>query len=339
MRIVLGLIGLGLIIVALVDVVHTTLGLNRGGPLTARLSHWGWRAALFYHRRFTSHRVLARAGLTIILASVLLWTGLTWAGWTLVFMMDEQSVIVAETEQPADIWERTYFTGYTLITLGLGDYIAKGRFWQILTPIASANGFFLVTLAITYLLPLVSAVVQKRQLALQIDGLGTTADEILAKAWNGNDFGMLSDQLSELGPAILLQGQQYLAYPVLHDFHSPHPEAAVALRIVALDEALSLLEHGVAPEQRLDAVAIYPLRRAISHFLDVSLSEFAVESETTPPLPDLACLRRCGISTVSDSEFEHALECLTDRRRQLLAIVHDDGWVWADTVQGDGTGS
>ncbi|MEQ9484433.1 MAG: hypothetical protein RIG27_19410 [Coleofasciculus sp. F4-SAH-05] len=49
----------------------------------------------------------------------------------------------------------------------------EGAVWQIATAIASVNGFFLVTLAIAYLLPVVSAATQQRQLAVYLVGIGS----------------------------------------------------------------------------------------------------------------------------------------------------------------------
>lgn len=330
MHIFLGLFGCFLIAFTSFDVIVTTLALNRGGPLTARVSRWIWYGLLRLHRLVSIHWLLAQAGLLIILTAAMLWVLFTWVGWTLIFNMSSTAVVESQSKQPADIWARIYFIGYTIITLGTGDYIPQGRVWRLLTPITSANGFFLVTLAITYFIPIVSGAVQKRQLALYIHGLGATAEEILLRAWNGQDFGMLSQHLTSLTPMILQHGQQYLGYPVLRHIHSPSLESAVSLHIVVLDEMLTLLEHGVDAAYQPDPVALYPLRHAITQFLNVLHSEFIEPAKEPPPAPNLAKLRACGIPLDTEQDFQHAVDHLAERRRQLLAIVHDDGWTWSE---------
>ena len=48
--------------------------------------------------------------------------------------------------------------GFTAFTLGVGDYIPNGQPWEVLTAIAVVSGLGLTTLAIIYLVPVVSAV-------------------------------------------------------------------------------------------------------------------------------------------------------------------------------------
>jgi hypothetical protein len=58
---------------------------------------------------------------------------------------------------------KIFYTGYTLSTLGLGDMEPEGNFWDILTAILSFTGLILISIAITYLIPVVSAEIAKRK--------------------------------------------------------------------------------------------------------------------------------------------------------------------------------
>ncbi|HEX6900269.1 MAG TPA: potassium channel family protein [Thermoanaerobaculia bacterium] len=327
-RIVLGIFGVVLILGVVFDVLWTTLRMAGAGPLTSWVTNLLWHLAL---RVTPSHRALSSAGFLIVLLTVFLWIGLVWLGWILVLGIDPGSVVNSQSGQPADFWARTYFAGFTLITLGNGDFVPNGAVWQVLTPVAAANGFFLVTLVITYLLPLMSAALQRRQLAVHINTLGKTPQEFLLRAWDGQSFGRLTEHLLGLTFPIMGLGEGHLAYPVLHCFHSSERETAMAPNIAVLDEVLTLLE-SVALEQRPNRVAIYPLRGAIDRLLSTLADAHLEPERNPPPLPDLKTLRAAGIPTIDDETFRFSLEVATDRRRLLFGLVEKEGWHWDDVV-------
>jgi hypothetical protein len=329
LRIVLGILGIVLILGTIYDVLWTTLRLTGGGPLTSWLTNGLWRLTL---RLTRSHQTLALFGFLIVLFTVVLWVLLIWIGWVLVFGASPQAVLYTATGRPADFWERIYFVGSTIITIGNSEYRPGGMVWRILTTIAAANGFSLVSLIITYLLPIVMAELERRRLAVYITALGRTPHEILTRAWNGKDFGGLPNHLISLTMPFMEVGQGHLAYPVLHVIHSSTREAALAPSVAVLDEAITLFA-GVCPEQRPDKVTFYPLRQAIAEFLS-TLSESHLEPESAPPLmPSLEPLRAAGITTVNDEEFRLALDTLRDRRRMLLGLVQQEGWRWEDVAR------
>lgn len=337
----LGFLGLAIISLTVFDVLSTTLTISGGGgPLTARVATWLWNLVLRQHDnckgdRQASHRRLTKLGYAIALSPIVIWLGLMWMGWTLIFSSTAEAIVDAETKVPADVWTRIYFTGYTLFTLGLGDYKPLGAFWQIVTAVAALNGFFLVTFSISYLIPVVSAATAEQQLASYISTLGKGSTEIIVKAWNGKDFGLLAQHFIALTPMLTLHAQLYPAYPVVRFFHSPRRSYASAPSIAALDEALTLLEFGVRPECRPDAVALYALRQAISELIETLRFTFVQPGKQVPPYPSLHQLRQYGIPTVSDQAFELAVQDLAKRRKLLLALVRNDGWCWDDVITTD----
>jgi hypothetical protein len=324
-----GLLGIALILFVIYDVLWTTLRLSGAGPLTSWVTTLLWRLSL---RLTRSHRALAIAGFWIVLFTVGLWIGLVWIGWTFVLGMDPRAVVNATSGQPAVFLERLYFAGSTLITLGLGDYQAAGKGWQVLTSVAAANGFFLVTLVITYLLPLVQAVQQRREVAVYISSLGETPEDVLLRAWNGTGFGRLPDHLVTLTRSLMQLGQAHLNYPVLHCFHSREREAAIAPMIAVLDESLTLIE-GLDSPLRPDPVAIYPLRRGIERLLGTLAEAHLKPERVPPPMPSLEGLRKGGILTLDQEDFLKAVDLLFDRRRLLLGLVEQEGWRWDDVVK------
>lgn len=326
----LGLVVLGLLflLVVTVDVLLTTLTVGGGGPLTSRVSKGLWEIALRIHRQHSNHRLLLMTGWIIVVGTPILWFILTWLGWVLLFNATEFAVVKSTTQQPAGIAERVYFVGYTISTLGLGDYKPQGLIWQYATAVASVSGFFLITLAIAYLLPVVAAATQRRQLAVYISSLGGTAEDILIRAWNGKDFGQFDQHLINLASQISLQGERHLTYPILHYFHSLERSRVIAQSFVVLDEALTLLKYGVKKPHQPDPASLGPVRRANTAFLKTVRSAYIKPASQNPPLPSLEQLRNTGIPTVSDREFFAATKHLTRRRRLLLALIQNDGWTW-----------
>jgi hypothetical protein len=205
----------------------------------------------------------------------------------------------------------------------------------VATVVAAANGFFFVTLAVAYLLPLITAVIEKRQLAAYLTALGRRPEEMLVQAWTGRDFGVLPTHLVALVPMLTLLSQRHLAYPILHYFHSLERETAIGPSVAALDEALTLIEYAVAPELRPDSTALRPLRWSVGLFLKTLESEFLTPGDEAPPLPALGPLGDAGIRTLSAGDFRSAAAALAQRRRLLLALVEQSGWTWEDAMEGE----
>ncbi|MEB3358896.1 MAG: ion channel [Synechococcales bacterium] len=306
----------------------TTLSVEGGGPLTSRLAEGLWQAALWSHRWRSNHALLATMGWLVLVVVALTWLLLTWAGWVCFFGAFDGAIANSQSKAPASLWDLIYFTGYTISTLGLGDFQPTAHVWEIATAIASANGFLLVTLAIAYLLPVVSAVAQQRQLAIYISSLGGTPDEILTHAWNGQNFGQLYQHLIAITPQLALQGERHLAYPVLHYFHSAERSRAIALSIAALDEALTLINYGVVQDVQPDTGTVSPAHRASTAYLKTLRSAYIAAAPSPPPPPPLHLLRLAGIPTVTDGEFHARVEQVAMRRQLLLSLVEQDGWDW-----------
>ena len=328
MSVLLLIIGLVLLAVISSDVLVTTLTLRGGGFLTKRLSSWLWHGATKMHRYNTNHRLLAIIGLLLVLGMALLWYFMTWVAWSLIFNSFQEAIVNSSDKQPASTWGRIYFTAYTLTTLGRGDYLPQTTFWHLLTGLAAANGFFLVTLSIAYLFPVISSAIQKRSLAIHISSLGGTGDQILINAWNGKDFGNLDQHLINLTPLILGLSEQHLAYPVLHYFHTKERSRSLPLSIAALDEAMTLLKYAVPSEHRPDTASLNPARRACSAFLKNLKSDYIEPDNYEPKLIPLKLLEEHGIPTVGDRAFKQNTKQIAKRRKLLLALVRNDGWSW-----------
>ncbi len=251
----------------------------------------------------------------------------------LLFSADTHAVVDSQSGAPADLSARIYFTGYTLFTLGIGNYVPRGDVWEVLTAVASFNGLLVVTLAITYLVPVLSAVTHKRHLAALIDDLGATPTDILCRAWTGSRFEGLSSHFAQIAPILELYTQRHAAYPILHYFHSSTRRTATGPTLAALDEALLLLTAAVRPETRPAQSETKPLQIALAGLLRTLQRRYIPKSDEPPPAPELGPLRACGIPVVDEDEYQEAVEKHSARRRLLRALVENDGWTWDDVRQ------
>jgi hypothetical protein len=126
--------------------------------------------------------------------------------------------------------------------------------------------------------------------------------------------------------------EQHLAYPVLRYFHSEKLRTASTVRLAGLYEMTLILEEGIAPHLRLGRISIYPLRDALAGYSESLSGMFVSPAGAPPPVPSLGPVRDLGVETVDDATFaaaaaeEHAVFI----RRFFVALLHEDGWTWAD---------
>lgn len=126
-------------------------------------------------------RVLSHTGPLIFSLSLLVRIGLLWSGWTLIFASDERALVDTLNRGPITWFDRPYFTGYAMFTLGNGDFVPRDGVSQLATILATGNEMLFITLSVTYLLSVLDAVTQERSFATGISGLGVQSTEIVRR--------------------------------------------------------------------------------------------------------------------------------------------------------------
>lgn len=327
MQIALAVLGAALLVGTVVDALWTTLWVDgAAGPVTSRTTSWTWHGI----RRLGGgrHRLLSMTGPLILFGTVVGWVLALWAGWVLLFGADPQSLSDTRNGGHADWVGRIWFVAYAMFTMGNGDFSPKDGAWQIVAALVNASGMFLVTLAITYLLSVISAVVDKRAFASAVHGLGRDGADVVLAGWNGQDLHPLDRQLAQLSSQLSRLTEQYLSYPVLQYYHAARPEKSPALAVGVLDDALTLLRFGVRPEARPDTAGLTSARATVDSFLETLEAAFIPAAPESPPVPDLDRLRAAGVPVVDGHAFEREVHGLRGRRRSLLGLVRNDGWSW-----------
>lgn len=311
------MLALGGVLLTLVfyDAVVTTLATsNAAGPLTARLGRDYWRLS----RRLASGPrsvVAISAGPVVLLLTVGAWLLLLWAGWGLVFAAEPSAVVSRPGGEPADAWSRVYFAGFVTFTLGVGDYAPAGGAWQVLTVVATMSGLGLTTAAISYFVPVVSAVTERRKQASHIAAHGQDAAELVLTGWHDHSLSHLEQLLPQIADGLLLTAERHVSYPILHYFQPSSLDQDLRVQMMTLDDAVSLLALGIEPAGRPHPATLRITRAAIEQL--VERAAHTRGTGPTPPAPDLGRLREAGLPTVDDDTFARRLEGLAEHRRSV----------------------
>lgn len=313
------LIGLALVILTGYDVAVTVLAVSEGpGPLTRMVSRSTWWVCRGLNRRLGFSALMRAAGPLIILLVLWTWLVVMIAGWGLVFGQEGSLLENGEALQPA--FGRVHYAASLVLGRGGSDFEPAAGVWRFAEQLASLIGVAFVGMAVAYVLPVVNAVIHKRQVAVSIWALGTSPVEVLTRAWNGRDFGELNLHLLALTPEIALLSQRHFAYPVLAYFHSADRDTALAPSMVVLDETLMLLESAIDGDVGCEASAWAPCRAAVSLFLkSVDAMDVHAANHEALPIPDLDALRAVGIPLRNDADigFAYAAGDAVDRRSLL----------------------
>ncbi|WP_432494695.1 ion channel [Kineococcus auxinigenes] len=325
--------GTVLVVLVLVDALVTTLSVSTGaGPLTRRVTGALWRAVLWRHPRGREGTPLRFSGVLMLTVTASTWVLLLWAGWSLLFL-GSGAVVNSTTGRAAGMLDTVYFAGFSTATLGVGDYTANQPGWRLLAAVAGFTGFLLITLAVTYLLSVVQAVVAARALAVHVFALGAHPQEVVARGWSGGRFSSAFTQhLVNLSSEVAQVAEQHLAYPVLHYCHTGRAGAAASLAVATLDEAALILSAAVAADARPDDSTVAPVREAVSGYArTVAATSALVPTPDAPPAPALTALAEAGVPLTDGGTFERAVRAQGDRRAGLRRVVENSGWTWPQT--------
>lgn len=328
----LGILGIIILIGVIIDILQTTFFLTGVGFITGKISMAIWNLLLRIHKKTKSDKFLSYAGSSIILFTFFIWALLFLVGLTFFFNFSDYSIINADTKIPADFWDKIYYVGFTSTTLGIGDFVAGSNFWEIATIASTITGFFLLTLVITYLIPLISSVEEKRKLASSVNNIGSTPEKFLSQLKSNENYQNLSSLLISFMDTINSMTQHHLAYPALHYFHSMEKKTASAPAIAILDEALSMLILCYGDDYKLKSNMIAPVKDAIDDLLKTLENSFIGSGQNIPDLPDAEILRQIN-KDITDKMFSDYYESIKQRRKILLTYVESDGWEWDDVVK------
>ncbi len=320
------------------DIIKTTFSSNGGGKLTSLVSKGVWNVFFAAAGKNGNAKLLEYAGPAVMISILLVWVLGLWSGLFIVLLSDVDSVVNSSTKASTDAWQKLYYAGFTLSTLGVGDFIPATNFWRIVTNIAAYSGLVFITTSITYFVPVLSAVGLKSKLSLYISGMGKTPQQVLEKAWNGKDFSSFFDTVSDLCQMLMQHTMNHHSYPVIHYFHNNQPNLAISPAIALLDEVNQLLTRAVKDDIALDGLKMNMLQTALDEHLEMlqrSHLKGGEPQKTAPALTQLIPEQHAFFKTSEtlDNSTDHSLQ---ERRKVLTIMLEEDGWSWADVYKTNG---
>ena len=324
------LVGGVLISMVLVDFVLTALTVGgRAGPLSLRVARVLHRLVA---RNLRQHRWLGRmVGPGLLLAIFLSWLSAITVGWTLVF--STEGAITRPENAVAGLLDPFEFVIATL--LGRGGSLSLDTsqpVWTVMEIVLALMGVGFVTLSLAWVLPVVSGVASRREVAAKLAAMGSDAQDVLLTAWDGASFGNLDLHLQTLTTDLAALGQRQLAYPAIHYYHSHDWRTSLGPRLAVVDDAVSLLAL-MDDTPGVPRSSIVSLRRVITDYLDAVGETFLDEDPPPPPPPATDRLRAASLLRIDGDEVDERFQRIADRRARLHAYVCHDGWEWDEAMQ------
>ncbi|WP_299986690.1 potassium channel family protein [uncultured Pontibacter sp.] len=338
MQLLYAIAGITLIFFVLSDLITTTLSFQGGGRMTNFLSEKTWRLCLKMAGNDGKKKMLERVGQMLLVFIILTWVAGMWFGSFLLLLSDPGSVLDSNTEEITTAWEKLYFAGYTLSTMGNGDYKPGSYVWDIVANLLAFSGLAFITISITYIMPVLSAVILQVKLSVFLSSLGNSPQQMLLNCWNGKNFDRLLQHDADLADMIIQHSQNHKAYPIIHYFHSIEQRQAVILNLSIFDETINFLKYGVQEEARPSDADLLTVRGAQDFYLQV-LNRHHKNEEQKPytfPVMNWDALIEAGIPLRMDRlrEFQSP-EIFKERRETLTYLLYQDGWSWKDIYRPD----
>ena len=324
-------IAVALLLLVVWDAFITVLSTAGGGILTNWWTQNTWNVLLRIHRRRSIHSILGLTGPAMMVGVILLWYLLLSTGWYLIFAVHSDSVIRNSTGETTNLIQKFYFVGTTLSSVGYGDYVPSMFPWTFISNLAALTATLIITTALSYFLPVLSAGIERKQTAEAIFGVGHSVEEFIEAAWVGRSRGTLDNYLLN---SVLSQvdrlSHRHLAYPILHFFHNPTSSKSTSRAILLLSDSIFLIGKGTRVEDRPPNSLLRLAERTIENFVELTDSGVATpddgDPKNFPKTLSLDVLKKHDFKTVSDKEFQTAIEEYLPMRKRLVMLCDMDGW-------------
>ncbi|MBD3627750.1 potassium channel family protein [Cyclobacterium sp.] len=282
-------------VVLLLTVIHdfffTVISINGAGPISSKFSALISTLFLKMKSALKTRKVLKYSGVSVILALTIWWIRGLWLGFYLLILSDDLSVFTASTRIAADAFDKIYYSGYVLSTMGNGDFVPGSSRWQIVIAVFSFSGFIFITTAMTYLISVSSAVIYKRSFGLYIS-------DMMAFDKEQDKINCIYENANILRTMVNRHNQNHLAYPVVHYFFSIDREASFSVGLWNLNELLAAIQN----KSEYHTYKVIPLIRAIDGYLETIGQSFI------PKAQDYATRSEMSIKNFREQQIDNLLK-------------------------------
>lgn len=316
MNILVICIGLFILILTFFDFFHTTFSGYGFGILSQKLNHFLDRIILKNKNRF----IFKYSGLIHILTTAFMWLLLLLLGTFIIFISGDSMVVIAESKNPATFIERFYYICYLVSTVGIGDMVPGNATSRIFTAVLSFSGFILLTTSMTYLISVVNAVLQKKQLAAYISTLGGNIEATYKYVTIRKDLRTLNDISNDLRKLIIKNSNYYFFFPVIDYFLTRRKAESVELQLAILNEVLMVLRNNYE-KGSIAFEKIRDIEETIEYYLHIRLKN-AEKYQHRPE--ELHKLRQFW------NKYDQTYQNDPKTDRAMGASLTSSGWSWKD---------
>jgi hypothetical protein len=357
----------GFVLLALIifDIYATVLHSSaRYGPVGESLNRAVWRVTrtiAFKLSRANRHRLLNMVGPLLLPLLIVLYLVLLVTAFALVYYPRVAGGFVYAVEQPDPGWlDALYFSGVTLTTVGYGDVMPRTTFLRFLALFESASGLIVISLAITYILTVYTALERKRAVAVSVyhqAGEGADVAGFIAHHFVEGRFYGLRDALRTVTRDLQGLHESHIDHPVIHYFHPVEVYKGTPRVLFLLLETCTVIRAALDREQNED-LRNYPevrtLDAGVRHVLTQLVDSLDLERRAhlrKPTRPEaaedearwrrryeqtLARLKDSGIKTRQEPErgWEEYRAQREEWESELRRLAHHLGYDWEE-VTGD----
>lgn len=288
MPVVETLVGAALLVVVLLDIFLTVLYARIGTSLfSTRVTTLTWRAFRTLSPLAGRYRVavFSACGPVVLVVMLLVWVaGLTLGTALIIHPALGTDVTTSSGETPRDFVAALYAGGSSMTIVGASDFTPRTGAFRLFYLFTSVVGLAVLSLTLTFLAQVYTALQRRNTLALQIhDASNATGDaaELLARLGPQGKFDGGYSILGNMAASMVAVKETHHFYPALVYFRFQDPVYAVShVTLMALD--LIALTETALDEERYGWL---PRSAAVAQLQIASLTLLTIVSSTFAPVP------------------------------------------------------
>ena len=318
--------GIFSIVLVVYDAIVTVLSHGGSGPITTFWTERLWRFLLYLRYNKGFERPILIAGPAMLIGIVAVWYVLLYVIWFLMISIGGYAIKNSNSSEQASLSEIIYFIGSSFSTLGIGDYVPTEAPWTILTTLGALVISSLISLSISYFVPVLNAVTEKRLATTKVELIGETAAEVLAASWSGETANNLNTEVSDIIGLHLTCAYQTHLYPVLTYFHSGNQSTSIGKSMLILFDALAVQQLLPERDGNLPKAKLKYFMRSVEKFvkvLDEQLSSVKNQDFNTHHIEFRAFLAENGV--VIGKDRQHQFRQILELRERLLYVQYLEG--------------
>ena len=320
-------LGAALIGLVLLDVFSTVLYARiNSGILSFRIARVTWAVFHRMSKPFGQRRgfVLSFCGPIILVLVLFVWALILTLGTALIIHPKLGSSVIANTgSTPTDLIAAMYAGGSSVAIVGAGDFAPRTSAFRLLYLFNSLVGMSVISLTLTYLLQIYTALQRRNVLGLSFHlASAETGDaaELVAGLGPEGQFSSGYSNLAELAGQLTQAKESHHFYPVLFYFRFRAPYYSVSRCTMMALDTVTLIKSGLDDQQYAwlkESASVAQLWRAAMMLVMTLEDTFLPKGKPEPsPPPDaqtrdhwrrrylagLRRLRQAGIHTMQDEQ-------------------------------------